>query len=150
MPAAMLTSAKESLGRRQSGVIPYRLVSGSLEVMLITNRSGRHLLVPKGAVERAMTAVESAQKEAFEEAGVVGKPHRHAIGSIMGSRSGKRCLIDLWPMRVTVVHAVYPEMALRRRLWLPAHDAALRVGREDLAELILQLAERLHRARAAA
>lgn len=134
----------------QSGVIPYRSVGASLEVLLITTRSGQRLIVPKGSVERGMSPVESAQKEAFEEAGVSGKPHADAIGMMFSEREGRPCAIQLWPMRVSVMHARWPEMSFRRRIWLPVPGAAMLVEREDLAELIVRLGERLAATRAAA
>lgn len=150
MITTTLKIAKHAQTRRQSGVIPYRFMRNALEVMLITNRSGKRLLVPKGCLERDLSPIESAQKEAFEEAGVVGKAHRRPIGSMLGMRNGRECVIDLWPMRVTTVYATWPEMALRQRMWLPAESAALLVEREDLAELILQLGDWLQQSRVAA
>jgi 8-oxo-dGTP pyrophosphatase MutT (NUDIX family) len=149
MPAT-LKMASTSRARRQSGVIPYRRVCGGIEVMLITSRSGQRLIVPKGCIEPDLTAIESAQKEALEEAGIVGRPDLMPIGSIDGVRNRQRCVIDLWPMRVTRVHATWLEMSFRQRLWMPALAAAQLVDRADLAALILRLADRFVKARIAA
>ena len=36
---------------RQSGVIPYRVRKGNLEILLITSRRERRWIIPKGIIE---------------------------------------------------------------------------------------------------
>ena len=49
----------------QSGVIPYRVREGQVEVLVITSSDGLRWVVPKGLVEPGMTAADSAAKEAL-------------------------------------------------------------------------------------
>ena len=56
----------------QSAVIPYRLSKNGLEILLITSLKRKHWIVPKGYIEFNLTPFESAKKEAYEEAGVLG------------------------------------------------------------------------------
>ena len=35
----------------QSGVIPYRIMDGQIEVMLITSSGGKRWVIPKGLIE---------------------------------------------------------------------------------------------------
>src|SRR5210317_1534724 len=49
---------------RQSGVIPYRVRKGNLEILLITSRRERRWIIPKGIIEPDYSARNSAAKEA--------------------------------------------------------------------------------------
>ena len=44
---------------RQSGVIPFRRRGAAIEILLITSRSGKRWVVPKGSVEPDLTPAES-------------------------------------------------------------------------------------------
>ena len=57
----------------QSGVVPFKRSKDGLQVLLITSRSGKRWVIPKGIVESEFSPQESAQKEAYEEAGITGK-----------------------------------------------------------------------------
>lgn len=57
----------------RSGTVPYLVEDdGTVRVMLVTPSGGGAWMLPKGNIEKNMTTYESAAKEAFEEAGVVG------------------------------------------------------------------------------
>jgi 8-oxo-dGTP pyrophosphatase MutT (NUDIX family) len=76
---------------RQSGVIPYRISDGAIEVLLVSSRGGARWVVPKGVVEIGMMSpVESACREAYEEGGrqgeCVGGPDRRVHLREMGRR----------------------------------------------------------------
>ena len=47
---------------KQSGILPYRIESGKLHILFITNRSGKKWIIPKGKIEPGMTALSSAEK----------------------------------------------------------------------------------------
>ena len=66
---------------QQSGVIPYKIENNELKVLLITSRKGKKWKIPKGIVEPALSPSDSAAKEAFEEAGILGKVDKAEIGS---------------------------------------------------------------------
>ncbi|UXN74919.1 hypothetical protein N8D56_08005 [Devosia sp. A8/3-2] len=51
------------------------------EILLVTSRTSRHWLLPKGWLVRGKSAMESAEIEAFEEAGVQGKIRNQPIGT---------------------------------------------------------------------
>ena len=52
-----------------------------LEIMLVTSRGTRRWIIPKGWPKRGMPPYDTAAKEAFEEAGVLGKVNKRPIGS---------------------------------------------------------------------
>ncbi len=54
---------------QQSGVIPYRIIEGKVEILLITTRKRQGWVIPKGGLCKGMSPHDSAAKEAWEEAG---------------------------------------------------------------------------------
>ena len=56
----------------QSAILPYQKKNGKLEILLITSIRKKKWIIPKGFIEFNLSPFESAKKEAFEEAGVIG------------------------------------------------------------------------------
>jgi len=81
---------------RQSGVIPYRLRKGSLEILLITSRKERCWIIPKGIIEREYSARNSAAKEALEEAGVKGSVQKKLLGVYRNRKFGQTCIVKVY------------------------------------------------------
>ena len=137
---------------KKVGVLPWRRMSGGIEILLITTRDTRRWVVPKGAVQNGLTAQESAEREAFEEAGVLGAVEPAAIGSFHHDRGPPELgteEIALFPMLVRAECAIWPEHGQRDLAWLPAEAAADRVDSPELGALIREFA-RAEEARAAA
>lgn len=124
----------------QSAVIPWRQRRGRLEVLVITSRSGRRWGIPKGLIERGMTALASAQCEALEEAGVEGVPDPEPVGVYRYEKWGGICEVEVYAMQVQVVHDAWDEDDRERR-WLPAEMAAERVGRRALGKILRRFAK---------
>jgi 8-oxo-dGTP pyrophosphatase MutT (NUDIX family) len=69
--------------RLQYGALPYRVSSEErAEFMLVTSRETRRWIIPKGWQKRGKSPHGSAAREAFEEAGVVGR-RRQATGRLI-------------------------------------------------------------------
>lgn len=129
--------------RRQSGVIPYRVRDGELEVLLITSRGKGDWIIPKGTVEVAMGEAESALKEAWEEAGVRGRVVGNgSVGSWEYSKYGGVCTVVVYDMEVDAVADAWPERSERDRRWATVTQAADLVKREAVRKLIAGLANR--------
>lgn len=124
---------------RQSGVVPYRYTGEELEVLLITNSGGGRWLVPKGHIERDLTPRQSAIKEAYEEAGVIGTVDPHPLGSFCYVKRGVQRVVDLYAMAVAAALSAWPEMAVRRRAWTTPEHAAMLVRYPRLDQCILRL-----------
>src|SRR5262245_49948068 len=66
----------------QYGVLPYVLRDdGRVEVLLVTSRNTQRWVVPKGWPIKGMKPHTAAAQEAYEEAGVVGRPSPSVIGA---------------------------------------------------------------------
>jgi 8-oxo-dGTP pyrophosphatase MutT (NUDIX family) len=123
----------------QSGVIPYRLKDGKLEVMLITSRRRKRWVIPKGLIEWHMTAADSAIKEAWEEAGIWGTVTAAAVGSYHYHKWERTCRVEVYLLRVEHALDVWPEASFRKRKWFSPAKAAERVEEDELKQLLLRL-----------
>lgn len=122
----------------QSGVIPYRVDAGHMEVLLIGSRKNKRWVIPKGVREPDLSARISAAREALEEAGIEGNLATAPIGSYRYRKWGGQCKVEVFPMAVTRVHDRWPEEH-RRRKWLTVDEAACRVKEKKLGKLIHRL-----------
>jgi 8-oxo-dGTP pyrophosphatase MutT (NUDIX family) len=73
-------AVKAVSGQRQVAALPFRIHSGSLEVLIITSRDTGRFIIPKGWPMKGRADPDAAAVEAREEAGVIGKVHREPIG----------------------------------------------------------------------
>jgi 8-oxo-dGTP pyrophosphatase MutT (NUDIX family) len=128
---------------RQSGVIPYRLRQGEVEVLLITSRGQRRWVIPKGIVEPDWSPADSAAREAWEEAGLRGRLQPAAAGSFAYAKWGGECNVEVFLLQVEQEADLWPEAGLRRRQWLSIAEAAGRVAEPGLRRLLEQLPDLL-------
>jgi len=134
----------------QSGVIPYRIRRGRVEVALVTASSGPHWTVPKGHVEPDMTPEDSAAKEAYEESGLIGRVYRTRVGSYVYEKRGALRTVDLYPLAVRRQLKRWPEMNLRKRRWMTIEQAASHVRSAELRCCIQKFERMVTRRRAIA
>ena len=123
---------------KQSAVVPYRKSGKNLEVLLITSRTKRQWIVPKGVKEPHLTLQHSAAKEAFEEAGVEGKVSRLAIGTYQRQKWCKTCTVKVFCMKVEKMHDKWDE-PWRKRIWVPLHTVPSRIKHDKLLKIVLSL-----------
>jgi len=124
---------------RQSGVIPFRRSASGMEVLLITSRTRGRWIVPKGSLETDMTAAESAELEAWEEAGVEGRLLPELVGQYITLKGQEQVEVDLFLLEVEDVYDEWPEQHQRRRIWASVEAATRLVDAADLAAVISRL-----------
>jgi phosphohistidine phosphatase len=124
---------------RQSGVIPYRISDGAIEVLLVSSRGGARWVVPKGVVEIGMSPVESACKEAYEEGGVRGNASEAPIGEYTYEKWGGDCTVSVYLLRVSEVLDDWPESDERTRRWVSIGEASEAVREPGLRAMIGRL-----------
>ncbi len=107
----------------QSGVVPYRKRDNGLEIMLITTTKKKRWIIPKGYVEFNLTDFESAKKEAFEEAGIIGANETIELGSFDFKKSTGPHHMRVYSMEVIKTLEEYPEKNTRNRKWFPIKEA---------------------------
>ena len=129
----------------QSGVIPFRKKDGKKELLMITSRGGKKWIFPKGIVEPDMTAVESAAKEAFEEAGVKGEIYPKLIGIYIYKKWGDQCRVQVFLMRVNELLKEWPEAYFRQRMWVSFEEAKKLVKSGELRKILYQVPDIIDR-----
>jgi len=128
----------------QSAVIPYRLRDGTLEVLIIASRKGKHWVVPKGIKEPELSFTESAEKEALEEAGAKGVVGSEPLGSYKYKKWGGVCSVEVYPMEVRdMVEDEDWEERHRNRQWVSAEEARLLLRQPELRDMVATLARSL-------
>lgn len=120
---------------QQSGVIPYRVQNGKVEVLLITTRDRRRWVIPKGGICSGMTPPESAAKEAWEEAGVIGQVNINQLGTYKYRKRGKVYQVKIYLLPVDIVSEVYPEASQRQRQWLEITTAIQQIKKPSLKRI---------------
>lgn len=129
----------------QSAIIPYRLAKDKLEILLITSSSNKHWVVPKGIIEPGLSALESAEKEAFEEAGIEGNSNNKILGQYHYEKWGSQCNVEVYSMQVT---HVLPESqwheSHRERLWVNVNKAEKMLKQTALLPLLKKLQQQIN------
>ena len=128
--------------RTQVAALPFRMLQGAPEVMLITSRETGRWIVPKGWPQKGRAPHDVASREAYEEAGLVGRVRKRPIGTYRYTKrlrleSTVMCKVSVFPLHVEKELEDYPEKADRQRCWLTPDEAATRVEERGLSKLLL-------------
>jgi 8-oxo-dGTP pyrophosphatase MutT (NUDIX family) len=128
-------------GPRQSGALPYTVIDGRVVFLLVTSRRTGRWIFPKGSISTGMTAWDSAAKEAFEEAGVIGEIGTEPVGTYQNTDKGLLVDIDLYPLKVGEQFDSWDEMDQRLRHWVLLAEARRLLADRSLVRIV----ESLHR-----
>ncbi len=138
------SSPQEGQPVPQAAAIPYRRARGFVEFCLITSAGKGRWGFPKGFVDAGETATETALKEAFEEAGLHGEVEGESLGRYGYRKWNLSLVVDVYLMRVTHEEASWEEAAFRERAWFTADEAAQRLERKALRDLLSVAMQRMH------
>lgn len=127
----------------QSAVIPYRKKDGELQILLITSIRKKRWIIPKGFIEFNLSAFESAKKEAYEEAGIIGANETIELGNFKIDKYGGDVLIKVYSMEVVEEHEDYSEKNLRKRKWFSLDEAVKKIETPEIANMIRKLETKL-------
>ncbi|TCM18935.1 hypothetical protein EDF56_104470 [Novosphingobium sp. PhB165] len=142
---------------RQIAVLPYRTVGPAvdapIQILLITSRSSRRWVIPKGGLMKGYLPHAAAAAEAEEEAGVLGAACPIPLGSYRyrkqrASGASVWADVDVFPFAVTEELDTWDEQHQRERRWFSLAEAAKAVDEEDLRALIRSFGAREFRAAA--
>jgi ADP-ribose pyrophosphatase YjhB (NUDIX family) len=113
--------SKSHTVRVQYAALPYRLnKAGEIEVLLLTSRTRRRWIIPKGWPIKGLKPAKSAAREAFEEAGVRGTVSSKPLGRFIYDKQ-----IKTWP-----------EFEQRETRWVAASEAATLTDEDGLRPLL--------------
>jgi 8-oxo-dGTP pyrophosphatase MutT (NUDIX family) len=127
----------------QASAIPFRRVDDRLEVCLITSLKRKRWMFPKGIIDPGETYVETALKEAHEEAGLRGRIVGEPLGAYEYSKWGTTLEVTVVLMEVSHSDNHWPESSLRQRRWLPANEAIEILSKEELRTFLRRAIELL-------
>jgi 8-oxo-dGTP pyrophosphatase MutT (NUDIX family) len=130
---------KTELEFNQSCVIPFRISNGSIELLLITSIKKQKWIFPKGYIEFNLSAFESAKKEAYEEAGVIGENETVELGAFELRKKNRSSQVKIFSMEVTKELKDYPEKNLRKRKWFTIKDALENIENSDIKNFVHKL-----------
>lgn len=124
--------------RAQVAALPVRRKEdGSIEVLLVTSRTTRRWIVPKGWRMAGLKDHDAAAREALEEAGVIGKVRKKPIGRYSYWKRMpdhfQLCNVTMYLLRVERQLENWAEREQRTSRWLSPDDAALLVDEPELA-----------------
>ena len=125
----------------QYAALPYRLRDDGVDILLVTSRETRRWTLPKGWPMKSRTPSVAAAREAFEEAGVLGRIAAAPIGAypyLKRLRGGLDlpCTVEVFPLQVTHQRDRWPEAAQRSREWFSREEAATLVQEPELQLLL--------------
>lgn len=117
---------------RQAAVVP--VYDG--RVCLVTSRSRRRWVLPKGKIDPGHTPAEAALAEAWEEAGLFGALDPEPAGSYVYEKFDRDHHVLVFRMAVTDVCDEWPERAERRRAWVTLDEVAEWVDEPGLRDIL--------------
>jgi len=120
----------------QAAVIPIK----DGQVCLVKSSSGKQWITPKGHIELDEMAEETAAREAWEEAGLVGIVEEQSVGEYCYEKCGRNYRVTVFVMQVLEVLEDWPERDRRPRRWLPPLQAMRAIGQPRLRDLVAQVA----------
>jgi ADP-ribose pyrophosphatase YjhB (NUDIX family) len=135
----------------QSAAIPYKMDDqGKLVILLVTSRRTRRWIIPKGKVKPRTLPSRSAEHEAFEEAGVLGRIGKQPVGAYwqgdaLPSGPEGSLHVQAFALEVTEELPVWDEMHLRKRRWFRLKDALRAIDDLEIRALLRDFAHQ-HRA----
>ena len=129
----------------QSAVIPYRLDSEKLQILMITSRRKKRWVIPKGIIEPGLSPPLSAAKEALEEAGLKGQVSTNPVGNYQYDKWKGTCKVEVYALQVEQVLDRWQEN-FRNREWISLDTAISRAAEPELKEILRGLPSFLEKA----
>jgi len=121
-------------GVRQAAVLAIR----GGRVCLVTTSSGRRWVLPKGKGrgKRGVDLRQTARREAWEEAGLVGRVAGRPLGRYEFEKGGRRHVVVVFRMRITAAKDDWPERRRRLRDWVRSDALGDRIENPALRALV--------------
>jgi 8-oxo-dGTP pyrophosphatase MutT (NUDIX family) len=125
----------------QVAALPWRQTENGIEILLVTTRTTKRWLIPKGWTMEGKADFEAAAIEAFEEAGVRGVVEPLPIGQfgyLKTLQSGKprHVKVDVFAIEVEQELDEWPERHERERRWYAVPEAIARVEEPELVPVL--------------
>lgn len=106
------------------------------KIVLVSSRSGRRWVLPKGIIDPGKSAVETALQEAWEEAGIKGKLREPALGEYTYEKWNDELKVLVFLLKVTSLADEWPERTTRERKLVEPEEAVELMEEKDLRKLM--------------
>lgn len=126
----------------QYGVLAYKMADdGDPRFLLITSRSTKRWVIPRGNPIKHLSPWQAAMQEAYEEAGLSGYVSPAEIGTYhyekwRRKRPNDDAEVHVFPLYVTEQSSSFPERHQRTRRWFTREEAIEAVDEDSLKTLI--------------
>jgi 8-oxo-dGTP pyrophosphatase MutT (NUDIX family) len=145
-----MKKARRKAGEKRSQIAAMpvrRALDGSPEILLVTSRTTRRWIVPKGWPMKGLKDREAAAREAYEEAGVLGRISEKPAGRYTYwkrmSDHFTLCEVKLYLLEVEHQLDSWAEQHERDLHWFKLADAADLVDEPELGTAIRKLETQL-------
>jgi 8-oxo-dGTP pyrophosphatase MutT (NUDIX family) len=136
--------------RVQYAALPYRFTpAAALEILLVTTRTSKRWIIPKGWPIKGLKPAKSAAREAFEEAGVRGRVGMKSIGMFnydkLLAENGipVNCEVRVFPLLVKRQSEAWPEFDQRLVQWVEPARAVALIKEPGLKKLVAAFAKKI-------
>jgi 8-oxo-dGTP pyrophosphatase MutT (NUDIX family) len=131
---------------KQVGALPWRQRDGGLEFLLVTTRTTRRWVIPKGWPMADRADHQAAEQEALEEAGVIGHVAAQPMGhfnylKLADSGKSRMLRVDVYPLEVTDELENWMEKVHRARRWMKPAEAMTLAGEPELVGILNSFSE---------
>lgn len=129
---------------QQVAALPFVWSGDDVLVLLVTSRSRKRWIIPKGWPVKNRALSWAAAREAEEEAGLFGVIQPDPVGFFhyqkeMSTGYEVRCSVGVFPMLVIEQRRDWKERKERKLKWCRLNEAALLVDDAELAQLLRDL-----------
>ena len=126
---------------QQIAALPWRRGINGVEILLVTTRTTKRWVIPKGWTMDGKADHEAAAIEAYEEAGVRGDVEPTPLGNygyLKVLREGKARHVNVlvYEMRVRELLDDWPEREERQRQWFDQAQALAMIGEPELLPIV--------------
>ncbi|WP_370932026.1 NUDIX hydrolase [Bartonella sp. DGB1] len=126
----------------QVGAIAYKYINNKYEILLVTSKTSKRWIIPKGWPQKNKNLSESALQETIEEAGATGNITQIPVGHYYyeklsrSKQKSKKIRLDVFGLEVTEIYQDWQERYQRCRQWFTADEAVLIIEQPELAQLV--------------
>jgi 8-oxo-dGTP pyrophosphatase MutT (NUDIX family) len=128
---------------RQVAALPWRQGEHGVEILLVTTRTTKRWVIPKGWTMPGKADHEAAAIEAFEEAGVRGETDTLPVGhfgyfKIMDSGKPRHVTVGVFVLKVEEELQEWPERHERERRWVSLKQVRSVIGEAELLPVMVE------------
>jgi 8-oxo-dGTP pyrophosphatase MutT (NUDIX family) len=126
---------------QQVAALPWRQGVNGLEILLVTTRTTKRWVIPKGWTMAGKADHEAAAIEAYEEAGVKGHTLPTPVGSygylkVLRNGAARRVNVKVYALHVKDLLDAWPESHERQRQWVTKDQALTMIGEPELLPIV--------------